>query len=117
MFSGVNLVIDGETFVVPALSLGQLRSGILAKLQEHDKLLEEGKLFESYILRGEVIVAALRRNYPTLDEAKIMDGLDLRSIGPIWLTVLGSSGFSPGEKVAAETTTVLPGTSAPSTVV
>jgi hypothetical protein len=115
LFPGTKLTIEGETFIVPALSLGQLRNGVLAKLQEHDKLLSDGKFFESYLIRGEVIVEALKRNYPTIDEAKIMDGLDLQNLGPVWLNVLGSSGFTPGEGVAAETAAIAPGTSDPST--
>lgn len=96
-FPGNVFKIGDESYVVPALSLGQLRSGLLAKLQEHDKLVAEGKIFETVTLRGEIILAALRRNYPDFSEAKLFDCLDMATTGPIWLAVLGASGLGVGE--------------------
>jgi len=113
MYAGTKITIGGAEYIVPPVSLGQLRNGVLAKLQEHDQLLADGKIFEATALRGEVILAALRRNYPDFAEDTLMDHLDMRSITPIWLAVLGASGFAPGETAAAAETA--PGTSAPST--
>ncbi len=113
MFNGVKVTIDGADYVVPPLSLGQLRNGTLKQLQEHDELLASGKVFEATALRGEVILAALRRNYPDFPEDTLMNFLDMATVGPLWIAVLGASGFMPGETVAAVETA--PGTSAPST--
>lgn len=113
MFGGLKITIDGADYVVPPLSLGQLRNGVLKKLQEHDELLASGKVFEATVLRGEVILEALRRNYPDFAEDTLMSFLDMGTIGPIWLAVLGASGFSPGEVAAAVDAAL--GTSAPST--
>ncbi len=113
MFPGVKITIEGADYTVPPLSLGQLRNGVLKKLQEHDELLAAGKVFEATAMRGEVILAALRRNYPNFAEDTLMGFLDMASIGPIWLAVLGASGFSPGEMTAAVDKAL--GTSAPST--
>ena len=94
MFSGTTCKIGDKDYIVPALSLGQLRGGVLEKLKEHDQLVADGKLFETMALRGEIILAALRRNYPDLDETIIWDSLDMSNTGPVWLAVLGASGFT-----------------------
>ena len=101
MFVGTNVTIGDEIYVVPPISLGQLRNGLLSKLQEHDKLIAEGKTFEAIALRGEVILSALRRNYPDFPEGKLYDYLDMSNSTPLWLTILGVSGFMPGETLAA----------------
>ena len=106
MFAGTKIKIDDEEFVVPPLSLGQLRSGLLAKLQEHDKMLEENKTFETMVLRGEILLQALRRNYPDFPEQKFFDYVDLGNVGSLWLSILGASGFSLGETQAATGPTI-----------
>jgi hypothetical protein len=67
---------------------------MLKKLKDHDTLVAEGQLFDTMTVRGEIIVAALRRNYPDLDENVIWDNLDVSNTGPVWLAVLGASGFT-----------------------
>ena len=110
MFTGVEITLDGEKFILPALSLGQLRSGILTKLQQHDELIKENKIFEAVDIRADVVFAALKRNYPDFPEQKFMDGLDLSNIAALWQHVLGLSGFKPGEVQAATETVVQSGT-------
>lgn len=101
LFAGVKITVEGEELIVPPLSLGQLRNGVLTDLQEHDKLLAEGKTFELMDLRGKVILAALRRNYPDFSEEKLMAYLDMGNTTPLWFSILGISGFTPGEAPAA----------------
>lgn len=107
MFAGTKITIEGEDFVVPALSLGQLRNGLLTKLREHDEIVDDPAKFFSLIdLRGQIILEALRRNYPDFDEARLFGWLDMSNIGPLWLSVLGQSGFTSGEVQAAQTAKV-----------
>ena len=101
MFPGTKITIDGEDFIVPALSLGQLRNGVLKQLEAHDATLAEGKAFDAAAMRGDIILMALRRNYPDFPAEKLLDFLDMANTGPLWLVVLGASGFSPGETAAA----------------
>ena len=104
MFIGNDHKIGDKTYTIPALSLGQLRNGALAKMEKHDQLLSEGKTFDAMAIRGEVVVEAIRRNYPDVDADEVMNALDLRNITPIWMTVLGASGFlepADGKKVEA----------------
>jgi hypothetical protein len=115
MFAGISISIDNVEYVIPPLSLGQLRNGALTLLKEHDILLAEGKTFETMDLRGKIILQALRRNYPEFDEKQLFDYLDLGNILPMWNAVLGISGFPA---TLGETPAVMPtgvGTSSPST--
>ena len=104
MFPGYKLTIEGVDYLVPALSLGQIRNGVKEKLKEHDQAVAEGKTFEVQLLRGEVILEAIRRNYPAFLQETLENNLDLNAVGKLWLVVLGASGFIEGEIVAATTT-------------
>jgi hypothetical protein len=113
MYNGITIRIGEEDYIVPPISLGQLRNGLLAKMQEHDRLISDNKAFEAMNLRGEIILAAIRRNYPDFPEQKLYDYLDLGNSGPVWLGILGASGFMGEARAATATATV--GTSSPST--
>jgi hypothetical protein len=101
MYAGIKIKIGDEEFIVPPLSLGQLRNGILTKLKDHDVMLAEGQTWEAMVQRGEIILEALQRNYPDFVPQKLYDWLDAANTGPIWLAILGASGFTPGEEKAA----------------
>jgi hypothetical protein len=113
LFAGTKITIDGEDLIIPALSLGQLRNGINKVMETHDTLLAEGKIFDAMDLRGEVIFSALTRNYPDYTKDKLFDFLDLSNTTQLWLSILGQSGFAPGEAEAAKEKA--PGTLSPST--
>lgn len=108
LHQGVSVKIGEDEYVLPALSLGQLRNGVLAKLQQHDKLVEEGKLFDILTIRGEIIFAALKRNYPDFDEAKLLDHLDMSNTTRMFNIVIGVSGL--GETQAGATAATSPAT-------
>lgn len=114
MFAGTKIKIGDKEYVMPYISLGQLRNGTLAKLNEHDQLMEQGKFFELTLIRGEVLLETLRRNYPDFSREVFDDYFSMGNITPIWMTVLGGSGFVTGEETAAVTTSSN-GTSSPST--
>ena len=108
MFAGTNITIGNETYVVPPISLGQLRNGLMTKLKQHDLLVEglkddTGNWFDILVLKGEIILDALHRNYPDFDEAKLFSWLDVGNVGPLWAVIIGASGFTPGETQAAGT--------------
>jgi hypothetical protein len=113
-YQGEELDLGGKKYVVPPISLGMLRNGAMEKMERHDKLLEENKFNESMIVRGEIILSALRRNYTEgeLSDEEFWAGIDMRNMVNIWPAILGRSGFAaPGETQAARETT----TSGPST--
>lgn len=99
-FHGTAVKIGEKEYIIPPISLGQLRNGALTLLREHDDLVAEGKTFEAMEIRGQVILKALQRNYPDFNEEELFDHLDMANTGPIWLAILGISGFTPGEEEA-----------------
>lgn len=103
MFAGKTMTIGRREFVVPALTLGQLRTAALEMITEHDKMLDGGQTFQSYELRGKIILMALQRNYPDLTEETLFELLDVENVLPVWRVVLGNSGFDQGEVPAATT--------------
>ena len=113
MFAGTKVMIGEKEYIIPPISLGQLRNGTLPLLQKHDELVAEGRTFEAMEVRGQVLLSAIRRNYPDFPETELFDYLDMSNVGPLWLTILGASGFTPGEAQAAETA-MINGTSVPS---
>lgn len=116
MIPGTKIIIDNAEYVVPPLTLGQLRNGVNDLMKRHDELVnEDGKLFELFDLRGQVILAAIKRNHPDMTEETLFNYLDLANLTPLWLQVLGQSGFTPGENPAAAN--VADGTSNQSTAV
>lgn len=100
MVPGKEFDIGGKKYVVPALSLGALRGGMSSKLKEHDDLVAAGDFGSNLmILRGEIIIAAMRRNYTpdTVSDDEIWNGLDLANSNDIFMSVIGMSGFGLGE--------------------
>lgn len=95
MIPGIKLTIGDEEYVVPALTLGQLRNeGMLDKMKQHDaKLADAETYFDALDIRAEIILAALQRNYPDVTLDKLRDQLDLGNVSDIWNAVMGASGM------------------------
>jgi len=91
MIAGTKITIGETEYTVPSLTLKQLRSGALEKIRENDQLITDGKAWESFVPRVQVIGMALRRNYPDLTDDALEDLLDMRNINEVWLAVLGAS--------------------------
>ena len=104
MYSGKKFKLGDTEYEIPALSLGQLRNGALAKMQATDELVTAGKNWEAIAARGELIHMALTRNYPNVPLDTVMDSLDLNNSAEIWLWILGASGFKPSPEEVAEKT-------------
>ena len=113
MIPGTTVNLGGTDYLLPPLSLGQLRNGVLALMKRHDELIasEDGsERWEACCIRGEIVGHALKRNYPDLTDEQVMELLDTKTTNDAWLIVLGASGF-PQQEVAGA---ALPGTSDPS---
>ena len=118
MIPGRKIVLGDKEFVIPPLSLGQLRGGIAEKLAENDRKSEAGNYTELLFLRAEIIIAALRRNYPESEHSDedLFNRLDFGNWLPAWQAVLAVSGLGLGEETATEingqntasSTTILP---------
>lgn len=98
------LKINGKDYDIPAVTLGQLRGGVLEKMKESDKLLETSWL-DSVMLRGQIIADAMVAKYKdefTMDD--VFNSLDPASTASAFIALLGASGITqPGEATAAKT--------------
>ena len=65
MIPGVKIQLGNKEFEIPPLSLGMLRNGLMEKMKKHDELLQKPNMDANDLLliRGEIIFAALKRNY------------------------------------------------------
>jgi hypothetical protein len=105
MVPGTKIALGDKEFVVPPLSLGQLRTGLAGKIEEHDKQVAEGVDYTKLlVIRGEIVIAALRRNYPEseVSDDELWNRLDFKNILDAWRAVLALNGFDAvGEAEAA----------------
>ena len=95
-FEGVKLRIGRQDYIVPALSMKQLK--------QHEKTISEtqkslgGKLTSADVEKMVgVIHAAVSRNYPDVTIDQLMDAIDLRSLPKIFPAVMGISGLEAKE--------------------
>lgn len=84
MFDGVKKTIGGEEYIIPALSLGQIKQ--LKPVIQNLK-------FDDYDGMAQIIHAAISRNYPEITLAKVNEILDLNNILDIVDAVTNSSGL------------------------
>ncbi len=94
MIPGVTVAMGGQDWLVPPLTLGQLRR-LMPKVRE---LTEIGaSMGEAQIaVLVEIIAVALQRNYPTLTPDKVENLLDLGNAAAVLNAVLTGSGLKPG---------------------
>lgn len=95
MIPGISIQMGGRDWLVPPLTLGQLRR-LLPKVRE---LTEIGAgMGEAQIdTLIEIVSAALGRNYPDATPELVADMLDLGNAQTVLAAVLTGSGLRPGE--------------------
>ena len=94
---GITVHFAGNDWVVPALSLGQLK-----KLMPHFQSLQGGQFsIEQIDSSLQVIHAALSRNYPALQLEDVEDLVDLASMPIIMDAILRASGLVRQGEVTA----------------
>lgn len=94
---GIEVELAGQTFIIPPLTLGQLRGGVRDKMKENDRLVGEGQWYEALDIKAQIIAEAMRRNYPHMTPEDVADLLDLKSYARAWNVVLGGSGLLQDE--------------------
>src|SRR5215472_14064126 len=95
-FDGAKITLGGTEYIVPPLTIKQLRNGALEKIRDSDKALLEGNLFDSFVPRVGVIGLAFRRNYPEMTDDMLEDLIDMGNINTVWMAVVGMSGLGAG---------------------
>ena len=95
-YSGQKVYMGGETWVVPPLSLRQLRENYETIVTP----VTSGSIEDVIVSRLPIILMAMQRNYPDLTEDKLLDMLDANTLLPTFFAVAGGSGLEaakPGE--------------------
>jgi hypothetical protein len=94
LLPGVEIEMVGKTWVVPPLTLGQLRRlGSKVEVMSADKSMMDPEVVDAVVA---VVTAALRRNYPDLDEDQVADMLDMGNAPQVFVAVLTGSGLKRG---------------------
>jgi len=93
MIPGVTVAMGGQDWLIPPLTLGQLRR-LMPKVRQ---LTEIGaSMGEAQIgVLVEIVAAALQRNYPHLTMDKVENLLDLGNASAVLNAVLTGSGLKP----------------------
>jgi hypothetical protein len=107
MIPGVAVAMGGQDWIVPPLTLGQLRR-LMPKVRQ---LTEIGaSMGEAQInVLIDIVTAALQRNYPETTPDKVENLLDLGNASAVLNAVLTGSGLKPGGAAMGEASA--PGTS------
>jgi len=98
-FKGVPLFLNGQTYLVPSLSLRQFEENEAVLTEPVGETTQETlkAQFAKYV---PMILLAMQRNYPEVMEANLYDWLDLGTFRDAFLAVQGASGMTaakPGE--------------------
>ena len=107
MIPGVAVAMGGQDWIVPPLTLGQLRR----LMPEVRQLTEIGaSMGEAQInVLIDIVTAALQRNYPETTPENVENLLDLGNASAVLNAVLTGSGLKPGGAAMGEASA--PGTS------
>jgi hypothetical protein len=100
MIPGVAVAMGGQDWMVPPLTLGQLRR-LMPKVRQ---LTEIGAAMgEAQIaVLIDIVTAALQRNYPEMTPDEVENLLDLGNAGVVLNAVLTGSGLKPGGAAVGE---------------
>lgn len=93
MIPGITISMGGNDWIVPPLTLGQLRklAPYVQKIRAIDAqdALEADDQLDAVL---KIVAAALGRNYPDMDEEKVADLLDMANLAATITAVLTGSG-------------------------
>ena len=114
MIPGVTITMGGRDWLVPPLTLGQLRRLMprVRQLTEIDASMSEVQIG----VLVEIVAAALQRNYPDATAEMVENLLDLGNAGTVLNAVLTGSGLRLRESRLGEASAPGPGPGAMSTI-
>ncbi|MFI5230065.1 MAG: hypothetical protein ACHQWU_13410 [Gemmatimonadales bacterium] len=97
-FKGQAIEVDGVTYIVPPLALGAVQD-LLPRIEAigAPPSSSVGLTKEQVDTMLDVILAAMRRNYPELTRATLEEIVDLGNVKPLFRMVLGLSGFEQSD--------------------
>ena len=114
MIPGVTVTMGGRDWLVPPLTLGQLR-GLMPRVRQLTEI--DASMSEVQIgVLIEIVAAALQRNYPDATAEKVENLLDLGNASTVLNAVLTGSGLRLREDRLGEASAPGPGPGATSTI-
>lgn len=101
MHEGVKITMGGREWIVPALSIGQVRRlgpDIAAVASAGDDLTPE-------LVAGvvKIVKASISRNYPEVTDEQVEELIDLRNFRDIIAAIMGVSGLIQSGEAIGET--------------
>jgi len=101
MIPGIKISMGGQEWMVPPLTLGQLRK-LESKIRSMTEVAADarGMSAEQIDSVGEIVAAALSRNYPDMTSERVLELIDVGNARAVILAVLTGSGLQPGEAAA-----------------
>jgi hypothetical protein len=110
---GVEVAMGGETWLIPPLTLGQLRR-LMPKVRQLTDV--DASMGEPQIaVLVEIVATALQRNYPNVTFEQVENLLDLANAGAVLNAVLTGSGLKTRGSPLGETVAVAMPAAAPET--
>jgi hypothetical protein len=114
MIPGVTITMGGRDWLVPPLTLGQLRR-LMPRVRQLTQI--DASMSEVQIgVLIEIVAAALQRNYPDATAETVENLLDLGNAGTVLNAVLTGSGLRLREDRVGEASAPGPGPGATSTI-
>lgn len=101
MVDGKSVKLGEKDYVVPPLNLKALRRLLPSIEQLKSSGIPSNEDMDVIV---DIVHTALLRNYPELTKAEVEDGLDMANMKVVLGIVLGQSGLSQGNTVAATVT-------------
>lgn len=93
MIPGIEVAMGGEDWLIPPLTLGQLRR-LMPKVRQLTEI--DASMGEAQIaVLVEIVATALQRNYPDATYEQVENLLDLGNAGAVLNAVLTGSGLKP----------------------
>jgi hypothetical protein len=100
MIPGVAVAMGGQDWIVPPLTLGQLRR-LMPKVRQLTEIgVSMGEAQINVLI--DIVTAALQRNYPETTPDKVENLLDLGNASAVLNAVLTGSGLKPGGAAMGE---------------
>lgn len=108
MIPGAEVAMGGENWLIPPLTLGQLRR-LMPKVRQLTEI--DVSMGESQIgVLVEIVATALQRNYPDVTLETVENLLDLGNAGAVLNAVLTGSGLKPrGDPLGEAMAVAIPG--------
>ncbi len=97
MLDGIQVKMGGREFIIPPLNFSSLRK-YLPKIQEMMAEKDPLKLLD---INSEILLAALRRNYPELKIDELEELLDFKNVQEIIEALMEASGLKKQGEIRA----------------